>query len=186
MYIRGCEIVSDITVFINDTLVLCTDLIINNLEVDLVASKSDTVNYEVVGCNMIIVLLGIEGKYKDIFGVSFIGDKYVLVTDASSNREATIVICVNIGDWFVPNVHFIQSGRWKENKCEGYWSVGRRLWLGFGGVDALSSLGKITVENFVAGADNGSSIIGDYRVNNGPCGRVKHLVVLRFVGSVGG
>ena len=55
--------------------------------------------------------------------------------------------------------------------------------------DMLSVLMKLEIEpqRFVdgigAGADNRSGVVRDDWVDNGPCGRVKHLVLLRFVGS---
>ena len=52
----------------------------------------------VVGCNEILVLLGIEGGDKDCVGVAMIGGHYVLVTDVRSGGEASSVVCVNIGD----------------------------------------------------------------------------------------
>ena len=41
-------------------LVFCTGLIINNLEVDLVSSQSESMHDTVLGWNLILVLLGIE------------------------------------------------------------------------------------------------------------------------------
>ena len=67
-----------------------------------------------------------------------------------------------------------------------------------GGVDnevtTAVSVGFIQLEilpqNFVNGLGavlyNGSGLIGDYQANSSSCWRVKHLVVLRFVGSAGG
>ena len=74
------------------------DLVIDNLEVDLVASQSEAEHYGVVGCNAILVLLGIEGGGKDCVGVAMIGGHYVLLTDVRSGGEASSVVCVNIGD----------------------------------------------------------------------------------------
>ena len=89
--------VSDIPLFFDDTLVFCADLVINNLEVDLVASQSETVSYEVIGCNAILVLIGLEGGDKDCVGVAMVGGKYVLVTAMISDEEASSVICVKLG-----------------------------------------------------------------------------------------
>ena len=61
VYVWGYKLVSDIIVFLDDTFVFGTYLIIDNLEVDLVASQIEAVHYGVVGCNVILVLLGIEG-----------------------------------------------------------------------------------------------------------------------------
>ena len=36
-----------------------------------------------------------------------IGGQFVLITSASADGEASSVICVNIGDRFNPNVHFV-------------------------------------------------------------------------------
>ena len=65
-------------------LVFCADLVINNLEVDLVASRSEAVHYGVVGYNVILVLLGIGGGGKDCIGVAMVSRQYVLVTSAIS------------------------------------------------------------------------------------------------------
>ena len=51
--------VRDIIVFLDERLVFDTDFVIENLEVDLVALQSEAVNYGAVGCNTVIVLLGI-------------------------------------------------------------------------------------------------------------------------------
>ena len=53
--------VSDLTLFLYDALVFCAEIVINDLEVDLVASRSEAVYYGVVGYNTIIVHIGIEG-----------------------------------------------------------------------------------------------------------------------------
>ena len=52
-------------VFLDNTLVFCADLVIENLKVDLVALQSEAVYYGVVGFNEILVLLGIGGGKKD-------------------------------------------------------------------------------------------------------------------------
>ena len=49
VYVYGCELVSDIPVLLNDTLVFSAELVIGNLEVDRVASQSEVVHYGVVG-----------------------------------------------------------------------------------------------------------------------------------------
>ena len=61
----------------------CADLVIENLEVDLVALQSEVVNYGIVGCNAVLVILGIEGGDKDCVGFAMIGVQYVLITAAS-------------------------------------------------------------------------------------------------------
>ena len=38
---------------------------IENMEVDLVALKSEAVNYGVVGYNVVLVIIGLEGVDKD-------------------------------------------------------------------------------------------------------------------------
>ena len=53
--------VSDIPVLLDDTLVFISDFVINNLQVDLVALRSEAVHNRVVGCNAILVLIGIKG-----------------------------------------------------------------------------------------------------------------------------
>ena len=49
VHVWGYNLVSDIPVFFNDTLVFGTDLIIDNLEVELVALQSEAVHNEVLG-----------------------------------------------------------------------------------------------------------------------------------------
>ena len=107
VYVWGYELVSDLLVFLYDTLVFYADLVIDNLEVDLVASQSDVVHYEVVGSNAILVLLGIEGGNNNFVGVEMVGVQDVLVTAASSDEEASSVIYVKLGYRFFPNVHLV-------------------------------------------------------------------------------
>ena len=52
-------LVSDFIVFFGDRLVFGADLVVENLEVDLVSLQSEAVNYVVVGCNTVLVILGI-------------------------------------------------------------------------------------------------------------------------------
>ena len=49
VYIYGYKLISDITLFLDDTRVLCADLVIDHLRVDLVSSQSEEVHYGVVG-----------------------------------------------------------------------------------------------------------------------------------------
>ena len=74
-----------------------------------------------------------------------------MVTSASSYGEVSSVICVNLGDWFRPNVHFVQSDGCTGINRKGFWSVGIRLGIGFGGADALPSLVKMALDGFVGG-----------------------------------
>ena len=62
-----------------------------------------------------------------------VGNNYLLVTNASSDGEASSVVCVNLEYQLGPNVYFIQADGWKGIKQEGYWSVGGIFGLGFGG-----------------------------------------------------
>ena len=90
-----------------------------NFEVDLVASKIEAVHYLVVGCNTVLLLLVLEGGYNDCVAVLMLCSQYVLVTAEISDWEASSVICVNLGDWFSPNVYFILADGWKGINCEG-------------------------------------------------------------------
>ena len=56
---------------------------------------------------MILFLLGIEGGHKDYVGVTIVGGQYVFITTAVSGRKSHSVVCVELGDMFVPNVHFV-------------------------------------------------------------------------------
>ena len=100
-------LVIDIIVLLGDRLVFSADLVIDNLEVDLVALRSEAVNYGVVSCNAVLVLLGIEGVDKDCVGLAIIDGQYVLITSTSPDEEASNVVYVNIGYRFDPNVHFV-------------------------------------------------------------------------------
>ena len=55
----------------------------------------------------------------------------------------------------------------------------------FCGLVQLEIVPQRFVDGLRAGADNESGVIWDFRVYDGPCGRGEHLVVLRFVSSVG-
>ena len=53
------RLVSDIIVFLGESLVFGSDLVIENLEVDLVEFQSEVVNYGVVGYNTVLELFGV-------------------------------------------------------------------------------------------------------------------------------
>ena len=55
-----------------------------------------------------------------------------------------------------------------------------------GGFLELEIVTQIFVGGLGIGADNVSGFVRDGRVDDGKCGRGKHLVVLRFVGSIRG
>ena len=61
------------------------DLVIKNLEVDLVALQSEAVNSGVVGCNDILLLLGIESGINDCVEVKTVGGQDAMITAASSD-----------------------------------------------------------------------------------------------------
>ena len=107
VYVLGYNLVSDLPVFLDYTLVLCTDLVIDNLEVDLLALQSEAVHYGVVGWNVILLLLFLEGVKMILFESQMVVCQYVLVAAASSDGEAFCVICVKLGDWFSSNVHLV-------------------------------------------------------------------------------
>ena len=56
----------------------------------------------------------------------------------------------------------------------------------FGSFMQIEVVPKKFVDSIIAGEDNGSSVIRDYWLDEGMCGRGKHIVVLCFVGSFGG
>ena len=53
--------VNDLTLFLYDAILFCAEIVINDLEVDLVASRSEAMYHGVVGYNTIIVHICIEG-----------------------------------------------------------------------------------------------------------------------------
>ena len=55
------------------------------------------VYYGVVGFNVILVIIGLEGGETCCVGVAMIGGQFVLVTTVSSDGEASSVICVKLG-----------------------------------------------------------------------------------------
>ena len=87
VHVWGYELLSDLSVFLDDMLVFNADLVIDNLEVDIVASRSEVVHNGVVGCNTILVLLGIEGGDKDCVGVTIVGSQDVLITTGALMRN---------------------------------------------------------------------------------------------------
>ena len=90
--------ISDLPVFFNETLVFSDDLVINNFEVGIVASRSEAVIYGVVGSKGVLFLIGIEVGKKGCVGFSMVGVQYVFFTTVRSDGEATSVICVKLGD----------------------------------------------------------------------------------------
>ena len=81
---------------INDTVVFGAELVINNLEVDLVAALSVAVHYGVVGCNLILVLLGLKRGDKDDVGFAMIGGQDVLITAVRLYGEVPSIVCVEL------------------------------------------------------------------------------------------
>ena len=139
VHVWGYEVVSDIPVFLNDTILFSDDFVINNLEVELVDLQSEVVHNGVVGCNTILVLLSLEVGNKDCVGVTMVGVQDVLINAARSDGEAPIVVCVDLGYWFVPNVHFVQAdgvgvGGGKIS-LKSFCSFDRIFGIGFGGPD---------------------------------------------------
>ena len=107
VYARRYELVSDIPILLNDTIVFGADFIIDHLGVDLVALKSEVLHCGVICCNATLFLLGLEMGYKDVVGVTLIGVQGVLITSASSDEESPSVIDVDLLDRFGPNVNFV-------------------------------------------------------------------------------
>ena len=64
-------------------------------------------NHGVVGCNAVLVIIGLEGFDKDCVGFTMIGGQYVLITSANPDGEVSSVVCVNLVYRFEPNVHFV-------------------------------------------------------------------------------
>ena len=89
-----------LSVYLHDTLVFSTDLVINHLEVNLVLLRGEVVHNGIVCCNAILVLLGIEGGENDCVGFKMVGGQDVLITEASSDGEDTFVVCVELGYQF--------------------------------------------------------------------------------------
>ena len=85
VYVWVYEMLSDLIVFLDDTLVFGTDLVIENLEVDFVASRSEAVQYGVVGCNEIPVLIDLEGGDNNCVWVTIVGHQDVLITASISD-----------------------------------------------------------------------------------------------------
>ena len=108
-------------------------------------------HYGVVGCNDILVLLGIEGGDKDCVGVAMVGSQYALVTTAISDMEASSVVCVKLGCRLGPNVNLVRSYAWKGIRRGCCWIFGRIFGLGFGGADTFPSLGNIALDGFFGG-----------------------------------
>ena len=48
-----------------------------------------------------------KGTTRIVLDSQIVGGQYVLVTAASPDGKASSVICVNLGDRFDPNVHFV-------------------------------------------------------------------------------
>ena len=83
------------------------DLVIENLEVDLVALQSEAVNYGVLGCNEVLFIIVLEGSDKDSVGFAMLGGQYVWITAVIPDGGASSFVCVNLGYRFNPNVPFV-------------------------------------------------------------------------------
>ena len=71
------------------------------------APRSESVLYIVVVYNDIFVLIGLECGYTYCVGLKMVGGQYLLVTADRSDGKAPSVICVELGDHFFSNVHFV-------------------------------------------------------------------------------
>ena len=94
MYVWWYKLVSDLPYLLDDALFFGADLVITNLEVDLVALRSEAVHDRVVGCNVILVLIGIKGGDKYCVGVIMVSGQDVLITAVRSDGEAPSVVFV--------------------------------------------------------------------------------------------
>ena len=56
---------------------------------------------------MILVIIGFEGGDKDCVGIKMVGGQYILINTTISDGEAPIVVCVELGYQFGPNVHLV-------------------------------------------------------------------------------
>ena len=72
------------------------------------ASRREAANYGVVGCNAILVLIGLERGNKDGVVVVMVVGQDKCITAASSDGEAPSVISVELQDWFGPNLIFFE------------------------------------------------------------------------------
>ena len=64
-------------------------------------------NYGLVGCNTVLVILGLEGFNKYCVGFAMIGGQYVLITSDITYGGASSVVFVYLGYQFDPNVNFV-------------------------------------------------------------------------------
>ena len=87
VYVRGYELVSDITVILNGTLVFGADFIINHLEVDLVALQSEAVHYGVVVGNAILLIIGIKRGNNYGVVVAMVVIQEILITAVRACRK---------------------------------------------------------------------------------------------------
>ena len=71
------------------------------------ASQSESVHCVIVGCNSILVLLGLEMGDKDVVVVEMVGVQDVLNSNARLHGEAPSVIRVELLHQFSPHVHFV-------------------------------------------------------------------------------
>ena len=112
----------------------------------------------VVGYNIILVLLGLEGGDKEFVGVTMVGGQDVLIFAERSDGEATSIVCVELGYWFIPNVNLVRSDGEKGTNIrrESCCSLYGRLGIGFGGAESLPSMGKTNFYSFI----HGRSVLG--------------------------
>ena len=96
MYVRGYELVSDLPLLLNDTLVFSADFIIYNLDVDFLDLWGEALHDGVVGGNATLVLLVIERGDKDGVEVTILGSQGLLITAVIEDGEASSVVRVLI------------------------------------------------------------------------------------------
>ncbi len=74
--------------------------VIQDLEINREPTGCQTSHDCVVGCNAVVVTLGLEGLLEDEVAIGMEGDHYILVARASSDGEAASVVGEELAERF--------------------------------------------------------------------------------------
>ena len=97
IYIWRHELIGYFPFLLNNKLVLCANLITEDLEINLVTANAKLMHDGVIGCYAIIAFLGLERADKDGVGLAKIGSHDVLVSTVWADGEATLMCSLEMG-----------------------------------------------------------------------------------------
>ena len=99
--------------FSDDTKICSAGFIVENLEVDPVATSLEVVHNRVVVRDEMTITLILEGFYVDGVAAAVVGDHDLLIPTTRAYEETTHIISVYFADVGYLEVHFIGGNGWE-------------------------------------------------------------------------